>query len=186
MLRFRFLEVIVVIGVIAATAAYFAHRHRIANESLTTLAINGSGYQDGRDVDIQIAGNAFDKTTVVLVCDRLRPIRWGPLAALKSEVSIVTHYPPDSSISGLWIDHRKQRLGNDLLVVYVTESSHAEILAISLENKRPFLADASTLDPLQFLDKWVKSSHGRTDKGLIAAGVNDVTHAPSERLAIQH
>jgi len=161
MFRFRLLTLFIVVSVIAVMTAYFAHRHRIAKQALTSLTVNGHGYADGREVDIQIAGNSLGRSTVVLICDRQREKPSDLLPTLKSDVSLKTHYPPDSSVSGIWIDGRQQTIGNNLLVVYVSAISKAKILTIPEESNRDFLADAATLDPAQFVDRWVEPNHSR-------------------------
>lgn len=175
MLRFRLSTLLIVVSAIAGIAAYSTHRYRVAAEALTSLSVNGRTYADGRAVHIDIGGNHLGRKTVVLIHhvttrDRKRlelvPGKtysgFPPMPNLKSEVRIQTHYPPDPRVSGVWIDGQKQHVGRDLLVVYVSDLSAAEKLEIPSENESEFVADASKLDPLKFIDKWVEPNRGRT------------------------
>ena len=150
MFRFRLLTLFLIFSVVAVGVAYFAHRYRTNNEALTSLTVNERGYNDGREVEIHIAGNPLGKSTVVVISDRHRLAINDPLPSLKSDVSLKTHYPPDPSISRVWIDGQEQSIGNGLLVVYASEHSNAETVTIPEEKRNNFLADATDLDPVQF------------------------------------
>lgn len=104
MFRFRLSTLLIVVGVIAVIAAYWSHRYRIANESLTSLTVNARSYGDGREVRIQIAGNPLGQSAIVLVQHVATPNQEQLLANLKSELRLETHYPPDPPIHQRLVD----------------------------------------------------------------------------------
>ena len=162
MLRFRLSTLFIVVAVVGAVVAYTAHRYRMATEAVTSLTENGRSYPDGREVNIEIGGNPFGRSLVVLVRHVAMPNTERTAANLKSELQLKLHYPPDPSISGLWIDGREQRIGYGLRIVYVSDTTTAEGIEIPQDQQAAFLSDAATLDPLQFVDKWIEPNRGRT------------------------
>jgi hypothetical protein len=164
MMRFRLSTLLIVVGVSAAIAAYLSHRYRIAAESLTSLTVNGNSYADGREVYIQIAGNALGRPSVVLIQHHTTPDPKRVTPDLRSELQLKLHYPPDPSHSGLWIDGQELRIGDGLHVLYVSDLTDAENIEIPPARSASFLSDAASLDPLQFVDKWIEPSRGRTKR----------------------
>lgn len=163
-MRFKLSTLLIIVGLSAAIAAYLSHRHRIAAEALTSLTVNGSSYADGREVHIQIAGNALGRPSIVLMQHHATPDPKRVTSNLRSELQLKLHYPPDPLHSGLWIDGQELRIGNGLQVLYVSDLTDAKNIEIPPAMSTSFLSDAASLDPLQFVDKWIEPSQGRTKR----------------------
>jgi hypothetical protein len=175
MLRFSLRTLLVAVAVISVVVAYWSHRYRIADRALTKLSVNDGGATDGQEVRIRIAGNSLGRSRVVLIQHLATPDRQrlklipgrtysnnDPLPNMKSDVRLKLHSPPDPAVSGVWIDGREQELGSDLLVLYVSDLAVAERLDVPAERRGDFLSDAASLDPIQFVKKWIEPNRGRT------------------------
>lgn len=169
MKRSSWIAFIAVLGVAAAIICVAAVRqHARWAASLVSDGGQQVAYSDGRDVRILILGNANRRTAVVVVLHhgtpdpRRRVAAQGrmqssddPLDSLRSSVKWTTQYPPDPDVSGLWVDGRKLRVGDALTVVYVSDTLPATELAIPEADQATFLSDATSLDPLAFIDRWI-------------------------------
>lgn len=79
-----------------------------------------------------------------------------PIEGLVSSSRIATHYPPDPGASGVWVDGRRRQVSDRLLVIYISDKRPATDITIREADQASFLADAESLDPLLFVDKWIK------------------------------
>lgn len=159
-----------VLCVVVVSATLFkVHHYRVLAASLTSLGGNQGSSPDGRKVQIWIAGNANHRTAVVLVLQHitadpkgrvLEPVRVysssDPIRGLQSSWRLRTRYPPDPAASGVWVDGQRRRVSDRLLVVYLSDKQPATDIAIREADQATFLADAGSLDPLLFVDKWIK------------------------------
>jgi hypothetical protein len=154
MVRFRLSTLLIVVGLIAAVTAYSVHRYRLASAALTSLTVNRRGYADGRDVSIRIAGNPLGESKVVVIedADTSDPAK----RAARLPIDLRLRYGAYLSESGLWIDGRRQPMGDGLHVVYATDGRAAEIVEIANDKQQAFLAEAATLDPRAVVKKWVE------------------------------
>jgi len=59
-------------------------------------------------------------------------------------------------VSGLWIDGRKRPVGDSLTAIYISDKLPATDLPIPEKDQPQFVNEARTLEPLSFVDKWIK------------------------------
>ena len=168
--RAKIISSVIGLGLVTGTIIgswYMQQRWRNGSESLISRGGQQNFYGDGRGVEIIIADNDYKETRVVLILhgSTIDPERRSlngkvytnhdPVGDLKSSGKLVTHYPPDSSISGLWVDDKKRNLKQGLNVVYISDKQTATEVLIPKENQIEFVSDARNLDPLMFIEKWI-------------------------------
>jgi hypothetical protein len=160
----------VLLSVVIVSATLFAvHRYRVHAASLTSLGGNQKSFPDGRDVQVVIAGNANNRTAAVLVLHystadpKRRVMKPGrvystsdPMEGLLSSWRVITHYPPDPEVSGVWVDGQRRQVSDRMFVIYVSDKLPATDIAVGEADQASFLNDARTLDPLLFVEKWIK------------------------------
>jgi hypothetical protein len=162
-----FVGVLLSVVIVSATLSV-VHRCRVNAASLTSLGGNQQSSADGRDVQVVIAGNANDRTAVVLVLHystadpKRRVMKPGrvystsdPLEGLLSSWRVITHYPPDPEISGVWVDGQRRQMSDQMLVIYLSDKLRATDIAIGEADQAAFLNDARNLRPLLFVEKWI-------------------------------
>lgn len=170
--RTKIISVFIFIGLIVAggISSYVLRNRSIGKEALVSLGGQKVIYPDGLGVEIIIAGNDDDRTTVVVLlhCSTIDPSQNelaqgivyssdNPVGDMKSTYTVTTHYPPDPAISGLWVDGQKRAIGDGLTVVYISDKQAATPLEISAQQQEAFVNDAREMDPLEFVKKWVPS-----------------------------
>ena len=164
--------IVVVAACLLFALAYRWHTagaRRTGADALVSRAGQKHLYPDGREVEIIIAGNNADETAVVLILlySTVDPSRtmsragtiWSsndPIKGLQSTWKLVTHYPPDPSQSGFWVDEVPREIGNGLTAVYISDQQPATDLMIPEHKQQSFVDDAGAMDPLKFIDKWVQ------------------------------
>ena len=77
------------------------------------------------------------------------------MEGLLSSWRVTTHYPPDPQVSGLWVDGRRE-VSDRMLVIYISDKLPATDIAVGEADQASFLNDARNLDPLLFVEKWIK------------------------------
>ena len=155
--------VLLVVVIVAGTLLY-VYRYHVNSASLTSLGGNQKTYSDGREMQIMIAGNENRRTAVVLVLDAKRRVigpgrsflSSDPIEGLQSSYRLITTYPPDPKASGVWVDGRRREVSDRMLVVYISDKLPATDITIGEADQALFVDDARTLDPVQFVEKWIK------------------------------
>lgn len=156
------------LAIAAVLGWYSMQRWQFRSEALVSRGGQKQLYPDGRGVEIVIADNDFGETAVVLVlhCSTIDPERRvlpegrvfssdDPIGEFKSSYRVVTHYPADPSISGVWVGGIKRDTGHGLVVVYISDQQSATDIVIPTQEQSAFVNDARELDPLEFIEKWV-------------------------------
>lgn len=150
-------------------AVFRVHEYHRRAASLVSLGGGRRHYADGRDVEIMIAGNANDRSAVVVVLHygTIDPRRnYGvlgrvyssndPIEGLLSACRVDTSYPPDPVESGVWVDGKRRSVSDRLTVIYISDQVPATDIGVGEGEQDSFLNDARRSDPLQFIEKWIQ------------------------------
>jgi hypothetical protein len=157
---------IIHVGVVSVLLMRRAERRY---NSLTKLWHQQQSLDDGRDYEIIKGGNEAGDVRVIVInhYTQVDPQRRvlvpgvkysssDPIRGLKSSASVVTCFPPDPQRSGLWVDGRRWPLNKPLRVVYASENAPAVEIPIPSGEREQFLRDATAMDGLQFIAKWIE------------------------------
>ena len=165
---FRLSTILIVFAVLSVGLAYYVADQQRKAKCLVSRGGLQQVYADGREVEIVTAGNALDRTIVVVVLHYstknpkrliLEPGRTyssnDPIEGLQSSYRLTSCWPPDPNASGLWIDGIRHSVGNELTCVYISDRTEATIIEIPANDVETFLDNIGEIDPLRFIDKWI-------------------------------
>ncbi len=157
--KFELRFALVLFALIGIVFAWVSSWHRTSSQAVTGVYCNGNFFDTPEWATIHVLENDFDEPIAVIIHHgKSKP--QGPSftpVEFKSNLLWRHHYPPSIDESGIWIDGKKQPLGQELAVLYATDTNKPRYINISIEDKADFLTEArGGGDPLQFVDRWIR------------------------------